>query len=93
VAPVLAALMVAVAADAIWVPPMASEAMRRTPAHLLARTRAAILFVTRGTLPVTSLLGGAVAQAIGAQPTLLFAAGTFTACAVGVWRRRISVTQ
>ena len=94
VAPVLAALMVAAAAEAIWVPLMTSEVMRRTPAHLLARTRAAILFVTWGTLPVTSLLGGAVAQAIGARPTLLFAAGiALTACAIGVWRRHIPVTQ
>lgn len=84
---VIIALGISAAAEAIWVPLMQSETAARTPGHLMARTRAAILFVTWGTLPVTSLAGGAVSQVIGVQPVLLVAsAAAICSCTFGIWR-------
>lgn len=89
VASVLAALVVAAVAEAIWVPLVQAEVMRRTPTHLLARTRAAIMFMTWGALPVTGLLGGAVAQLVGVRITLLIAAAiALASCGLGIWRRQ-----
>jgi hypothetical protein len=87
VPPVLAGLVVAAVGEAIWVPLVQGEMMRRTPAHLLARTRAAVLFVMWGSLPVTSLVGGTVSEAVGVRPSLLVAAAVaLVTCSLGIWR-------
>src|SRR5690606_37732849 len=87
VPPVLAGLVVAAVGEAIWVPLVQGGMMRRTPAHLLARTRAAVLFVMWGSLPVTSLVGGTVSEAVGVRPSLLVAAAVaLVTCSLGIWR-------
>lgn len=87
VGPVLVALVVSAVAEAIWVPLVQAEIGRRTPRHLMARTRAAIMFLTWGALPVAALAAGALAQAVGTRPVLLAAAAVAaTSCLLGVWR-------
>ncbi|MGI9092600.1 MAG: MFS transporter [Mycobacteriales bacterium] len=85
--PVLGALTIAAVAESLWVPLVQSEVARRTPPHLMARTRAAMMFITWGTLPFTSLVGGGIAQAVGVRPVLMAAAiAALASCALGIWR-------
>lgn len=84
---VLTAMVITAVAEAVWIPLVQGEVSRRTPPHLMARTRAALMFITWGTMPVTGLLGGGVAQSLGIRPTLGIAAAlALLACAAGVWR-------
>ncbi|WP_412020301.1 MFS transporter [Brachybacterium epidermidis] len=77
------ALILAEIGEALWVPLAQGTIIRTTPRHLLARTRAAIMFITWGTIPVTSLAAGTVAASAGITPTLLIATG-FAAISVAV---------
>lgn len=89
IAPVWVAVFAAVAvsriAEAMWVPLAQSSIMSQTEPHLRGRTRAAVMFIIWGTLPVASLLGGGLATALGIRPLLL--AGSVVAlltCAIGI---------
>ncbi|MFG2142774.1 MFS transporter [Streptomyces sp. NPDC048696] len=80
------ALVLSACTEAIWVPLVQSETARRTPAHLVARTRATITFIVWGSLPLTSTAAGALAQLIGIPVTLTLASVlAFTSCLFGVW--------
>jgi MFS family permease len=84
---VLLALLISSLAESIWVPLVQSETAMRTPPELMARTRAAMMFVTWGTLPVVSIAGGGIAEAVGIRPVLVFGSiAALTACVLGVWR-------
>jgi MFS family permease len=84
---VLLALIISAVAEAIWVPLMQTEMARRTPGHLMARTRSALMFLAWGALPVASIAGGTLAQVIGIRPILLAASlAALTSCAFGIWR-------
>ena len=51
-----------------------------TPDHLLGRVNGTMRFLTWGTIPIGSLLGGALGEWLGVQPTLLIGAlGTLLA--------------
>jgi MFS family permease len=52
---------------------VASLSQAVTPDRLLGRTNATRLFIGWGTLPIGSLIGGFLGQAIGIRPTLLVA--------------------
>lgn len=87
IAPVVIALSISAIAESIWVPLVSSEVARRTPSHLMVRTRCAMMFITWGSLPVTSLAGGALAEGVGIRPVLLVAsAAALLSCIFGVWR-------
>jgi predicted MFS family arabinose efflux permease len=84
---VLLALMISSLAESIWVPLVQSETAMRTPPQMMARTRAGMMFVTWGSLPVVSVAGGGIAQAIGIRPVLIFgSAVALISCVLGVWR-------
>jgi MFS family permease len=80
---ILAAMLVSAVSEALWVPLAQTEIVRRTPKALLARTRATLMFVTWGSLPITSLVGGIVATLFGVRIALWIAAGI--ACAAALW--------
>lgn len=79
-------LLVNAMSEALWVPLNETEIARRTPNHLLARTRATFMFVTWGALPFASLIGGGLATWLGTRPALLVAAATACLGALaGIW--------
>jgi MFS family permease len=83
---IFAALLISAVAEALWVPLVQSEVARRTPRELMARTRATLMFITWGTMPLTSLLGGGVATWLGVPAALLIAAAIACGAALlGVW--------
>lgn len=84
---VLTALIIASVAESIWVPLVQSETAMRTPPELMARTRAGMMFLTWGTLPIVSVVGGTAAQALGIRPILISGSCIAVLCSfLGVWR-------
>jgi MFS family permease len=84
---VLVALAVSGVAEAMWVPLVQSAVARRTPPAIMGRTRAAMMFLTWGALPITSIVGGSLASIFGIR--LLLALGCVIAllsCVIGVVR-------
>jgi hypothetical protein len=80
---VLCALLVSAVAEAMWVPLVQGEVARRTPRELMGRTRAAMMFLTWGTLPVTAAVGGGLASQSGIRPVLLAGCAAALACCAG----------
>lgn len=90
--PVALALSISAIAESIWVPIVASEVARRTPRQLMARTRSAMMFITWGTLPLTSLVGGTLAERLGIRPVLLSASTVaLLSCIFGVWLQLLRI--
>lgn len=84
---VLVALAVSGIAEAMWVPLVQAEVARRTPASIMGRTRAAMMFLTWGALPVTSVLGGSLASILGVRLVLAIGCGVaLVSCLLGVAR-------
>jgi MFS family permease len=87
VAIVVVALLVSAVAESLWVPLVQAEVMRRTPRHLMARTRGSFMFITWGSLPVASITAGVLTGVVGYRLTLVLAAAfAFVSSAAGVWR-------
>lgn len=81
---VFAGIAISAVAEAMWVPLAQSAIMHRTPRHLMGRTRAAIMFLTWGTLPLTSMIGGGLATTLGIRPILLIGSAlALLSCAFG----------
>lgn len=92
--PVLAGLVLGAAAEAIWVPLMQAEVARRTPRELMARTRSAVMFITWGSLPLASIVGGALAQELGIRVMLILGSVLATAsCAAGIGRYTLTAAR
>jgi hypothetical protein len=84
---VVGALVVSAASESLWVPLVQAEVMRRTPRHLMVRSRATFLFLTWGSLPLAGIVGGAAATEAGYRATLLgAAAAALVTCLLGIWR-------
>ncbi len=86
VAWILSAMVVSAGAEALWVPLAQTAIARRTPKQLLARTRATLRLITWGSLPLASLIGGALAARFGIPLTLCIAASIAAISSlVGIW--------
>ncbi|PSS43165.1 hypothetical protein C6401_14070 [Arthrobacter woluwensis] len=73
------------AAEAMWVPLAQGTIIRNTPRDLLGRTRGAVMFITWGTLPLTSVLSGAVSHFTGINMLLVLGSAlALVSCALGI---------
>jgi len=83
---VLLALTLSAVSESLWVPLVQTEIARRTPPELMARTRATLMFVTWGALPLAGLVGGILAGSLGTPAALVIAGGiAATSSIIGVW--------
>lgn len=94
VAWILSAMVVSNAAEALWVPLAQTAIARRTPKQLLARTRATLRLITWGSLPLASLIGGALATRFGIPLTLYIAASMVAISSLfGIWPLALSPAE
>lgn len=69
----IAVPVISVLCEAIWVPLMQAEAMRRVDHKYLARVRSGMMFVTWGSMPVAALAAAETASLLGVNRALLVA--------------------